>query len=206
MASELRAQRRTARILRRAARRKFRFQHRVGKAGGQMTSRDLEIRDAQRRVISLFDRRPEAAFSTKRLSGQLTEGLACRVAAEGADVTMDMPKGLGGEGNAPSPGHFIRAGLIGCVAIGIKLTAIREAIEIVSINVDVEMDFDDGALLAMGTNTAAPLETRLIVAIKSSAPSSDVVAMVDRALAADPYYLAFRDPQNIRAEVTATGI
>ena len=166
-------------------------------------SRDLEIRNAQERAISVFRRKPESAFSTNKASGQLRQGLVCQITSPGPEVTMDMPKALGGEGSAPSPGHFIRAGLIGCVAIGIKLTAAREGIEVSEIDVDVEMDFDDGALLEVGTNSAAPLETRLIVAIKSPAPWTDVVAMVNRALAADPYYLAFKDRQNIKAEVSS---
>jgi len=170
-----------------------------------MTNRDQPIRDAQQRAIAVFQRRPEAALSTVKLSGQLRDGLFCRVAAPAMDLSMDMPKALGGEESAPSPGHYIRVGLIGCVAIGIKLTAAREQIPVESIDVDIEMDFDDGALLAVGPNSAAPLETRLIVAIRSPAPPSEVLAMVDRALAADPYYLAFRNPQVIRAEVTVKG-
>jgi uncharacterized OsmC-like protein len=164
-------------------------------------SRDPEIRAAIERVVSVFRRKPEAALSSKKASGRLEEGLVCRLTSDGPAVAMDMPKVLGGGESAPSPGYFIRAGLIGCVAIGIKLTAVREGIDIDAIDVDVEMDFDDGAMLAEGTNSAAPLETRLTIRIESAAPWDAVTAMVERALAADPYYLAFRDRQNIKAEV-----
>lgn len=163
--------------------------------------RDLEIRDAIERVVSVFKRKPEAALSTKQASGSLTEGLVCRLTSAGPQVVMDMPKVLGGDESAPSPGYYIRAGLIGCVAIGIKLTAVREGIDIRTIEVDVEMDFDDAAMLAVGTSSAAPLATRLSIRIDSPAPWDSVVAMVDRALAADPYYLAFRDRQKISADV-----
>lgn len=164
-------------------------------------SRDLEIRAAIERVVSVFRRKPEAALSSKKASGRLQEGLVCQVTADGPAVAMDMPKVLGGAESAPSPGYFIRAGLIGCVAIGIKLTAVREGIDIDAIDVDVEMDFDDAAMLAEGTNSAAPLETRLTIRIDSAAPWDAVVAMVGRALDADPYYLAFRDRQIIKADV-----
>jgi hypothetical protein len=60
------------------------------------------------------------------------------------------------------------------------------------------MDFDDSALLGMGGNTAAPLETRLTITLKSAAAWSEVTAMVQRALAADPFYLALRDAQNVK--------
>ena len=110
---------------------------------------------------------------------------------------------MGGDETGPTPGFFIRAGLIGCVAIGIKMTAIREGIKIDALDVDVEMDFDDGAMFGLGSNTAAPLATRFIIAIESPAPRSELEAMVARALAADPYFLALRDAQKVTAEVVA---
>jgi uncharacterized OsmC-like protein len=114
---------------------------------------------------------------------------------------MDMSQTLGGDEKGPTPGFFIRAGLAGCVAIGIKLTAAREAIAVDSINVDVEMDFDDGAMLGVGSNTAAPLQTRFTITLDSAEPWAKVTAMVDRALAADPYFLALRDAQNVTARL-----
>ena len=116
---------------------------------------------------------------------------------------MDMPKALGGDGSAPSPGFFVRAGLIGCVAIGIKMTAAREGIPLKSVDVDVEMDFDDGAMFGLGDNTAAPLETRLTITLKSSAPWAAVEEMARRALAADTYFLALRDPQRVNFTLVA---
>ena len=112
-----------------------------------------------------------------------------------------MPKVLGGDGSAPTPGFFIRAGLIGCVAIGIKMTAAREGVPLESVDVDVEMDFDDSAVFGLGSNSAAPLETRFTIALQSSAPWDQVTAMVDRALAADTFFLALKDAQNVKARV-----
>ena len=114
---------------------------------------------------------------------------------------MDVSQVLGGDEKGPTPGFFIRAGLAGCVAIGIKLTAAREGIAIDSIDVDVEMDFDDGAMLGVGSNTAAPLQTRLTITLDSAEPWERVTAMVDRALAVDPYFLALRDAQNVTARL-----
>jgi OsmC-like protein len=116
---------------------------------------------------------------------------------------MDMPKAFGGDGSAPTPGFFVRAGLIGCVAIGIKMTAAREGIPLESVDVDVEMDFDDGAAFGLGGNSAAPLETRLTIALKSPAPWAAVADMAQRALAADTYYLAIRDAQRVNFTLVA---
>jgi organic hydroperoxide reductase OsmC/OhrA len=165
--------------------------------------RDGDIRSAQERVLSIFGRKPSAALSSAKASGCLEEGLCCTVSSSQLDVRMDMPKELGGDGSAPTPGFFVRAGLIGCVVIGIKMTAAREGIPLESVNVDVEMDFDDGAMLGLGDNTAAPLETRLTIALQSPAPWPAVEAMARRALAADPYFLALRDPQRVNFTLVA---
>lgn len=159
------------------------------------------VREAQERIIDIYRRRPGAAFDTMKASGRIGDGLACRAGANGTEVVMDMSRQLGGTETGPSPGFFIRAGWIGCVAMGVKLTAIREGVPVGAIEVDVEMDFDDGAMFALGTNSAAPLETRLRISVESPAPTEDITAMVDRALAADPYYLALRDTQKVKAEV-----
>ena len=117
---------------------------------------------------------------------------------------MDMPEPIGGEGSAPSPG-FHQDGLVGCIAIGIKLTAAREGIDIGAIDVDVEMDFDDGAMFGVSDNTAAPLETRVTVTVESTAPWEDVAAMIGRALERDPYFSRFRDAQPMKTKLVPAG-
>ena len=122
--------------------------------------RNAQIRAAQERVIAVFRKKPDAALSSIHGTGHLAEGLTCKFRQGDHKAVMDMSKVLGGDEKGPTPGFFIRAGLAGCVAIGIKLTATREGMVIDSIDVGVEMDFDDGALLGVGSNSASPLETR----------------------------------------------
>ena len=165
--------------------------------------RDDAIRSAQERAISIIQRKPSAALSSAKTSGRLDEGLRYTVSSGQLEVRMDMPKAFGGDGSAPTPGFFVRAGLIGCVAIGIKMTAAREGIPLESVDVDVEMDFDDGAAFGLGGNSAAPLETRLTIALKSPAPWAAVADMAQRALAADTYYLAIRDAQRVNFTLVA---
>lgn len=163
--------------------------------------RNAEIRTAQERVIAVFRQKPKAALSTIRGSGRIEDGLTCKFRQGDHQAIMDMGKVLGGDEKGPTPGFFIRAGLAGCIAIGIKLTAARESVALDAVDVDVEMDFDDGALLGVGSNKAAPLETRIVITVQSPAPWDVVTAMIDRALAADPYFLALRDAQDVTARV-----
>ena len=163
--------------------------------------RNSQIRTAQERMIAVYRKKPGSVFSSVRASGHLGDGLTCEFRQGDHQAVMDMAKIYGGDDKGPSPGFFIRAGLAGCVAIGIKLTAAREGIVLNSIDVDVEMDFDDSAVFGLGSNSAAPLETRLTIALQSSAPWDQVTAMVDRALAADTFFLALKDAQNVKARV-----
>lgn len=156
-----------------------------------------EIRAAQQRVSEAFRRKPSVALSTAQGSASLTEGLLCRYRQGDHEVAMDMGTVLGGAGVAPTPGFYFRAAVAGCAAIGIKMTAAREGIEIEAVTVDVEMDFDDSALLGMGGNPAAPLETRLKISLRSREDGERLKTMVDRALAADPFFLALRDSQKV---------
>lgn len=165
--------------------------------------RNAQIRAAQERIIAIFQKKPSAALSSIRASGHVGDGLTCRVRQGDHEAVMDMSKPIGGDGTAPTPGFFFRASLVGCIAIGIKLAATREGIAIDVIDVDVEMDFDDGAMLGVGGNSAAPLETRFTIALRSAAPWEQVTAMVDRALAADPFFIALRDAQSVKTHVVA---
>jgi uncharacterized OsmC-like protein len=160
-------------------------------------STSTEIRAAQDRVAEAFRRKPSVAFSTVRGSASVADDLLCNYRQDGHEVAMDMGTVLGGAGVAPTPGFYFRAAIAGCAAMGIKMTAAREGMEIEAINVDIEMDFDDSALLGMGTNPAAPLETRLVISLQSREDGKKLKAMVDRALASDPFFLALRDSQKV---------
>ena len=166
-------------------------------------SRNEKVRSAVERVIGVFRRKPSAALDTIRAGGRVEHGLVCNVRQGDYTAVMDMAEAIGGDGSAPTPGFFIRAGLVGCIAIGIKLTAVREGIDIGVVDVDVEMDFDDGALLGVGDNTAAPLETRVAITVESTAPWEEVEAMIGRALECDPYFLALRDAQSVKTKLVS---
>ncbi len=164
-------------------------------------SSSATIRASQERVAEAFRRKPSVALSTAKGRASIGDGLLCHYRQDGYEAAMDMGTVLGGAGVAPTPGFYFRAAIAGCAAIGIKMTAAREGLEIGAVDVDVEMDFDDSALLGMGNNSAAPLDTRLVISIESREDDATLQAMVDRALAADPFFLALRDRQKVTTAV-----
>ena len=158
---------------------------------------DKEIRSAQNRVMAVYQHRPKTAFSTIHAEASVSEGLTCTVTEGERKVVLDMPEPIGGSGLGPTPGFHARAAVSGCVAIGIKMTAVRLGIELKSVNVGVAMDFDDSAMFGMGTSTAAPLKTTITIRLDSDADADTLHQLVDTTLKADTYFLALRDPQQV---------
>lgn len=160
------------------------------------------FRQKQQRVIDIYTKRPEAALSTTKARGVVADGLRCEYTEGESSVVTDMPPVIGGESAGPSPGFYARAGLCSCLATGIKLVAVRSGIEMRRVTVDVEVDFDDGAMFGVGERSAAPLETRLTITIETDATEAEVAEVVEAAIATDPWFLALRDPQTVTTELT----
>ena len=165
-----------------------------------MTTNEV-IKTAQSKVREAYAKRPDSALSTSHASAEIGHDLKC-VFEQGTETTvMDLPEVMGGTNKGPSPGFHARAAVSGCVAIGIKMEAANQGISIDSIHVGIEMDFDDSAALGMGSNSAAPLATRLEIKVTTDHEESDIQALVAQVLEKDTFFLALRDAQAVTAEI-----
>lgn len=162
--------------------------------------RNEVIRIAQDRVVEKLKTRPEKRYSTSVTQARIEDGLVCTATQDGHVAVMDLGKPMGGRGVDPSPSFYARAAVAGCVAICIKMTALREGFSMRNIDVEVETDHDNLAILVPGLQ-AAPLETRIRITIDSEAPRRRLGELVDRALGMDIWYLALRDAQNVKTSV-----
>ena len=160
-----------------------------------------EIRTAQSKVREAYATRPDSALSTSHASAEIGHGLECVFKQGTETAVMDLPKVMGGTNKGPTPGFHARAAITGCVAIGIKMEAANQGISIDSIHVGIEMDFDDSAALGMGSNSAAPLATRLVITVTTDHEESDIQALVAQVLEKDTFFLALRDTQAVTAEI-----
>ena len=93
----------------------------------------------------------------------------------GESATTDMPTGIGGTANAPSPGWLLRAAAASCVAslVVIRAAAIGMAVRGVDVEVDSESD-DRGILGLDDAIPAGALSMRVKIAI--DAPGADPTA------------------------------
>lgn len=163
---------------------------------------DNKIRTALKQVIEALEEKPELGLDTAVTHARLEHGFQCVVRQGVNTLVSDMGAAVGGDGTAPSPGFYGRAAIVACVAMGIKLTSVRLDVAIDAVEVDIEQDFDDCGLFAIGDVTAGCLQSRLAIRVQSSAPEESVRAMVDEALKHDPLLINFREAQKVSTSVT----
>ncbi|SDJ45352.1 OsmC family protein [Lutimaribacter saemankumensis] len=164
--------------------------------------RDTHAREAQLRAISIYTQRPERAQVVHRGSAAVRDGLSCTYEQDGHRLTLDMPNAIGGSDEGPTPGYFARAAICGCLAIGIKMTAAREGLQLHEVNVGIEQDWDNRGILAMDSVSPVPSETLIAIEITSPEPEATIRGMVTRALGTDPWFLAYRDAQPVSTAVS----
>ena len=160
-----------------------------------------DIRTVQSKVREAYAMSPDTALSTSHASAEVGDGLKCVFKQGTETAVMDLPEVMGGTNKGPTPGFHARAAVSGCVAIGIKMEAANQGISIDSIHVGIEMDFDDSAALGMGSNSAAPLATRLAITVTTDHEEADIQELVAQVLEKDTFFLALRDEQAVTAEI-----
>jgi len=80
-------------------------------------------------------------------------------------------------------------------------TAAKLRVPIASLEVEVQADYDNGALFGVGRNSPGYQDVRYTVTIESSAPPQDVSRVVDEGDAHNPYLHIFAYPQTCRRTV-----
>lgn len=160
--------------------------------------KDSRIREAQNRVKDVYQKRPKKALSTVRATAIIDDGMTCKFTQGEFTAIMDMPEIMGGDAAGPTPGFFGRAAIAGCLSMGIKQYAVMSGIVFDTVVVDIETVFDVSASMGLGAASAAPLETRLTIRVKTSLPEPEVSALIKKVLDIDPWYLALRDAQRVK--------
>jgi uncharacterized OsmC-like protein len=167
------------------------------------------VAGALERAAAMLRRRPGAGLHADATAvATWTGGTAVSVATpDGFHVATDMPPGLGGTGDPPSPGWLLRAGGASCAATVAAMTAAMEGIALERMEVQVSSHSDTRAMLGIaeadGTAVAAtPRDFELRVRI--AAPGVDAArleALVAEALRRCPMFNALREPQDVRLAV-----
>ena len=157
----------------------------------ETSSGKTTIRTAIERSIKAVTLKPALALGTGISKTRVVNGLSCEITEGNWKLVADMPEAVGGKAGAPTPGVYGRAALGSCLAIGYMMRASLMQITIHSLEVEVQADYDDGALL--GTSNADPgySEIRYTVSIETDSPEDVVMRMVDEADQHSPYLDVF---------------
>jgi uncharacterized OsmC-like protein len=132
-----------------------------------MTS--IAIREAVGKAIEYLTQHPEEAhYTDSAATAVVTSGLAVAVTGpNGASVTTDMPKSVGGADAAPSPGWLLRAAQASCLAMMIAMRAAHQGLDVGRIEVIVDSESDDRGILGIDESVpAGPLSSRARVRIE----------------------------------------
>lgn len=134
------------------------------------------IKQSVEGVIGYYTENPEKARSADKPATAIVEaGLRCR--ANGPNdwtLISDMPKGLGGGGDAPTPGWIMRAALANCEVTMIALRAAQMGVALTTLEVTVGSTSDDRGLVGMDdTIPAGPLDISVRVRIGAVGASQE---------------------------------
>lgn len=163
-----------------------------------------DIGESIENAIRYLSEHPEEArYTDSYARASLDEAL--RVSVEGpngAHIVSDMPTGVGGRAEHPSPAWFFRAGLASCVATTIAMEAARQEVILESLEVEVDSESDDQGILGMDDSVpAGPLSTRITVWARAEGVDEDRLrALLDRGAARCPVYDATKRSVDVMLE------
>ncbi len=160
-------------------------------------SENQKIKSAIERTKKALSLKPGLGKATRTSKVRITNGLTCEIQEDNWKLMADMPGAAGGDGSAPTPGVYGRAAFGSCLAIGYMMKAAEMEIPVNKIEVEVEADFDDGALFGTADKNIPPgyLEIRYTVNIESDATEEEIIRMLDSGDEHSPYLDIFSRPQ-----------
>ena len=163
------------------------------------------IRESIENAVNYLSEHPdEARYTDSFARATLGEALRAEVTgSEGLRLVTDMPAGIGGQGEEPSPGWLYRAALASCVASTIGMEAARQSVALHSLEVEVDSESDDRGILGMDAAVpAGPLSMRLRVRATGGRGAEERLrAILERGAAQCPVYDATRRAVDVSLEI-----
>ena len=123
--------------------------------GRSTISSTQRIRDAFDRMQHVFAKRPAVAQATATMRARSIDGLHRKAREGDFPLSLDLPVDAGGTDAGAAPGVHGRAALASCLAMSHSVELVRAAIEARSIEVEVQLDYDNRGRL--GLDNTKPL-------------------------------------------------
>ena len=105
----------------------------------------------------------EAAYTDSLATARIEDGLRVRVEGPaGEALVTDMPAAVGGSGEHPSPGWFLRASVAACVASLATMRAAQLGVDGFRCEVEVDSESDDRGILGLDSSVpGGPVSMRI---------------------------------------------
>lgn len=162
------------------------------------------IRQSVEQLAAHFAAQPQDAVSQDKAAvATVLSGLRCQaVGPKGETLVTDMPRPIGGDASAPTPGWYLRAALANCDATMIALRAAQLGIALSELEVTVSSRSDNRGLLGAEDVPAGPLEMQLRVRLAApGVPAQTLHGLVHWAEAHSPVGDALRRALVIEADI-----
>jgi uncharacterized OsmC-like protein len=169
-------------------------------------SETQKIKTAIERTKKALQLKPSLGKGTGISKAKIIDGLRCEIQEGNWKIYADMPEGAGGKGSAPTPGVYGRAALGACLAIGYMMKAAEADIVVSNLSVEVEADFDDGALFGTTDKIIPPgyLAVRYSIHIESDEPEEKIMQVINDGDTHSPYLDIFTRAQKCIRKVNIT--
>jgi len=159
------------------------------------------IRDAFDRMQHVFTKRPALAKATATTRARIIDGLHCEAREGDWSFSLDLPVDAGGTNAGATPGVHGRAALASCLAISYSIELARAGIEARSIEVELQVDYDNRGLLGMDNIRPGYLNVRHTLYLESDAPLDAVQQALEKAQRNSPYLDVFAQAQPVAGQV-----
>jgi uncharacterized OsmC-like protein len=164
-----------------------------------------EVKESIENAVRYLTEHPDEARYTDSYA-RATLGESLRVDVEGPSgerIVTDMPSGIGGRAEEPSPGWLFRAAIASCVASTIGMEAAREGVILAELQVEVDSQSDDRGILGMDDNVpAGPLSTRVRIRARAAGiDESQLRRLGERGAGRCPSYDATKRAVDVSLEI-----
>ena len=139
-----------------------------------------ELRTIYEQQTRVLRRHPALGRISAQANVKLVTELACEARRANRITRVDLPADEGGRDSAATPGDLIRAGLGACLAMGYRLWAARQGVEVLAVEVDVTCELDVRGQLGIADDVPIGWQRLLFEArVTSTAPTTDVRSVVE---------------------------
>jgi len=160
-----------------------------------------KIKTAFERNAKALTLRPNIGQGTAVTKVQVLDGLTCEIEEGKWKFIADLGEKHGGNDQGPNPGVLGRAALGSCLAMGYMRWAAKLGVPVTELSVEIQADYDARGEYAVEDRPADYTEIRYKVTVKSPAPETDILKVIEMSDSHSSFFDIFARPQNLKREV-----